>query len=114
VWAATRSLVTSPANPYWFSGTVASGIGSPHTKPNRIWPIALAVEGLVTASGERRRELLQLLAATDAGTGDMHESFDVDDPAQYSRPWFSWADAMFCELALATAVDGGDGAAPDA
>lgn len=114
VWAATRSLVTSPANPYWFSGTVASGIGSPHTLPNRIWPIALAVEGLVSASGERRRELLRLLAATDAGTGDMHESFDVDDPTQYSRPWFSWADAMFCELALATAEGGADGAAADA
>ncbi|WP_439693792.1 glycoside hydrolase family 125 protein [Curtobacterium sp. SP.BCo] len=103
VWEATRTVVTSPANPYWYTGSVASGIGSPHTLPRRVWPIALAVEGLVTDSDERRRELLALLVATDGGTGDMHESFDVDDPTQYSRPWFSWADAMFCELALATA-----------
>jgi len=106
VWEATRSFVTSPANPYWYSGSVASGIGSPHTLPRRVWPIALAVEGLVSSSSSRRRELLDLLVATDGGTGDMHESFDVDDPTQYSRPWFSWADAMFCELALATAADG--------
>lgn len=102
VWEATRSFVTSPANPYWYSGAVASGVGSPHTLPRRVWPIALAVEGLVSTSSARRRELLDLLVATDAGTGDMHESFDVDDPTQYSRPWFSWADAMFCELALAS------------
>jgi meiotically up-regulated gene 157 (Mug157) protein len=105
VWAATRSLVLSPANPFWFSGTVAAGIGSPHTLPDRVWPIALAVEGLVSGSPARRRELLDVLVSTDAGTGDMHESFDVDDPTQFSRPWFSWADAMFCELAMVAAED---------
>ncbi|WP_323742914.1 glycoside hydrolase family 125 protein [Curtobacterium sp. VKM Ac-2887] len=105
VWAATRDFVLSPANPYWFSGTAAAGVGSPHTLPQRVWPIALAVEGLVSGSPERRRELLDMLVATDGGTGDMHESFDVEDPAQFSRPWFSWADAMFCELALAAAED---------
>ncbi|WFR67068.1 glycoside hydrolase family 125 protein [Curtobacterium flaccumfaciens] len=30
----------------------------------------------------------------------MHESFDVDDPGSYTRPWFSWANAMFCEFVL--------------
>ena len=84
VWAATGSFVLSAANPFWFSGSVAAGIGSPHTLPHRVWPIALAVEGLVSGSASRRRELLDVLVATDAGTGDMHESFDVDDPTQFS------------------------------
>lgn len=105
VWAATRDFVLSPANPYWFSGTAAAGVGSPHTVPQRVWPIALAVEGLVSGSPSRRRDLLDVLVATDGGTGDMHESFDVEDPTRFSRPWFSWADAMFCELALAAAED---------
>ncbi|WIE72859.1 glycoside hydrolase family 125 protein [Curtobacterium sp. MCJR17_020] len=105
VWAATRDFVLSPANPYWFSGTAAAGVGSPHTVPQRVWPIALAVEGLVSGSPARRRELLDVLVATDGGTGDMHESFDVEDPTRFSRSWFSWADAMFCELALAAAED---------
>jgi uncharacterized protein len=104
VTAATRRLVLSPANPYWFSGAAAEGIGSQHTEPNRVWPIALCVEG-ITGTPERRRELLAVLLATDAGTGRMHESFDVEDPAAFSREWFSWADAMFCELALTVADD---------
>lgn len=103
---ATRAFVLGPDNPYWFSGSAASGIGSPHTLPDRVWPIALAVEGL-TGTPSRRRELLDVLLATDAGTGRMHESFDVDDPSAFSRPWFSWADAMFCELAFAVAEDAG-------
>ncbi|WP_144759088.1 glycoside hydrolase family 125 protein [Curtobacterium sp. 9128] len=103
VTRATRRMVLGPENPYWYSGTAASGIGSQHTEPNRVWPIALCVEGL-TGTAERRRELVDVLLATDAGTGRMHESFDVDDPTAFSREWFSWADAMFCELAL-TATD---------
>lgn len=104
VAAATRRFVLGPANPYFFSGSLAAGVGSPHTRPGRVWPIALAVEGL-TGSPEDRARLLRLIADTDGGTGQVHESFDPSDPTQYSRPWFSWADSMFCELALAVADD---------
>ncbi|GAA5153790.1 glycoside hydrolase family 125 protein [Amycolatopsis dongchuanensis] len=104
VWRATRAFVLSDRNPYYFRGRVASGIGSPHTKPGRVWPIALAVEGLTGTPADRHR-LLHLLADTDAGTGRLHESFDASDPSSFSRPWFSWADAMFCELALTVADD---------
>jgi meiotically up-regulated gene 157 (Mug157) protein len=104
VWAATRRFVLSPANPYYATGSLAAGVGSPHTKPGRVWPIALAVEGLTGTAADRVR-LLRLIADTDGGTGRVHESFDPSDPTQYSRPWFSWADSMFCELALAVADD---------
>jgi meiotically up-regulated gene 157 (Mug157) protein len=30
----------------------------------------------------------------------VHEGFHVDDPSRWTREWFSWADSMFCELAL--------------
>ncbi|GAB6902088.1 glycoside hydrolase family 125 protein [Kineosporia succinea] len=103
VYARTRAFVLSPDNPWWFSGTAASGVGSPHTRERRVWPIGFAVEGLTSGSAERQRELVALLLATDAGTNRMHEAFDVDDPARFSRPWFSWADSMFCELALTVA-----------
>lgn len=99
ITAATRELVLSPENPYYFSGSVASGVGSPHTLPEHVWPIAFAVEGL-TGTPERAREILDLLLRTDAGTDRMHESFHVDDPTSFSRDWFSWADSMLCELAL--------------
>ncbi|WP_369371704.1 glycoside hydrolase family 125 protein [Promicromonospora sp. Populi] len=108
VWRATRDFVLSPANPYYFTGTTANGVGSPHTEPGRVWPIALVVEAL-TGTPEDRVRTLDLLARADGGTGRMHESFDASDPTAFSRPWFSWADSMFCELALVVA----DEAAPE-
>jgi meiotically up-regulated gene 157 (Mug157) protein len=47
---------------------------------------------------------LRMLATTDAGTGFMHEAFDADDPSQYSRPWFAWANSLFGELMLRVAA----------
>lgn len=34
------------------------------------------------------------------GRGMMHEGFDPANPAAFTRPWFSWANSMFCELVL--------------
>ena len=99
-YLATREMILSPANPYYFAGSHAAGIGSPHTHPNHVWPIALAVQGLTATDRDEKLRLAQLLARTTGGTGQMHESFDVDDPTRFSRPWFSWANAMMCELVL--------------
>ena len=41
-----------------------------------------------------------MMKNTDAGKGMMHEGFDVNDPTQYTREWFSWPNALFCELML--------------
>jgi meiotically up-regulated gene 157 (Mug157) protein len=46
-----------------------------------------------------------MIIDTDAGTGHIHESIDVNDPAVFTRHWFSWAESMFCELALAVVDD---------
>lgn len=100
VYQATRRLVLSPENPYYFQGSAASGIGSPHTPHRYVWPIALAVQGLTSDDRAEQRRLIELLIDTDAGTGLMHEGFDVDDPDKFTRPWFSWANAMFCQLVL--------------
>lgn len=99
-YLATRKLLLSPENPFYYSGSHAAGIGSPHTPPNYAWHIALAVQGISSTSAEERQRLLELLRDTTGGTGLMHEGFDVNDPSQYTRDWFSWANAMFCELAL--------------
>jgi len=99
-YRATRRFVLSPANPTFWRGTAAQGVGSPHTPEEHIWPIAIAVEGLTSDDGAARVAALRTLTDTDAGTGAMHESFHKDDPHRYTRPWFSWADAMYAELAL--------------
>lgn len=102
-YLATRALLLSEDNPYYYVGTAARGIGSPHTPKRYIWPIGLAVQGLTSTDPAEKRRLLDVLRDTTGGTGLMHEGFDVDDPTQYTRPWFSWANAMFCELVLEVA-----------
>lgn len=100
LYLATRDVVLSERNPYWYRGTAAQGIGSPHTPERHVWPIALAVQALTSTDRREQRALMRTLVATDGGTGLMHESFDVDDPSVFTRPWFSWANSMFCELLL--------------
>jgi meiotically up-regulated gene 157 (Mug157) protein len=100
VYLDTREFILSNKNPYFFSGSKATGIGSQHTPHNYVWPIALAVEALTAPSIERKLETLEILENTDAGTGNMHEAFNVDNPEEFTRPWFSWADMMYVELVL--------------
>lgn len=101
LYLATRAAVLGPDNPHHVRGTAASGVGSPHTPPRHVWPLALAVQGLTALDPAERADMLALLSRTDAGTGVMHESFHADDPGVFTRPWFGWANAMFCELVLA-------------
>jgi len=100
LYRATRKFILSGNNPFFHRGTHAEGIGSPHTPPGYIWHIALAVQGLTAGTREEKWRILQMLRDTDGGTGFMHEGFLPDDPAQFTRPWFSWANSMFCELLL--------------
>lgn len=96
----TRKTLLSSENPYFYEGKYAKGIGSSHTPENYVWPIAMAMEGMTTTDKEEKKRILDQLVATDAGTNLMHEGFDVDDPSQYTREWFSWANMMFCELVM--------------
>ena len=96
----TRRFILSEANPYYYAGRKAAGIGSSHTPTRYIWHIALAMEGLTEKAKEKKLEILRLLAETSGGTGLMHEGFHADDDTRYTREWFSWANAMFSELVL--------------
>lgn len=77
------------------------GLASEHTPPGYIWPISIAVIGLTALERSEQQACLDLLEATDAGTGSMHESFNPSTPAHFTREWFSWADMMYVQLALA-------------
>lgn len=100
VYRNTRKFILSSENPYYYEGAAAQGIGSPHTPNRYIWHIALAMQGLTADEPEEKLRLLRLMAATDAGAGMMHEGFHADDPNQFTRAWFSWANMMFCELLM--------------
>jgi meiotically up-regulated gene 157 (Mug157) protein len=96
----TRAFIHSRENPWFFRGKVAEGLGSPHTGPRRIWPLSLIMRAMTSRDDGEIRRCLAMLKASHGGTGLMHESFDVDDPSKYSRPWFGWANSLFGELIL--------------
>jgi meiotically up-regulated gene 157 (Mug157) protein len=100
IYAKTRQFILSEKNPYYFSGSAVAGIGSQHTPDNFAWPIAIAVQALTDSSLSNKLETLDLLEHTDAGTGNMHEAFDVNDPDKFTRAWFSWADMTYVQLVL--------------
>ncbi|HKJ93563.1 MAG TPA: glycoside hydrolase family 125 protein [Longimicrobiales bacterium] len=94
----TRALALGRWNPWFFSGKAAEGVGSPHTGVRRVWPLAMIMRALTSTSDDEIRACVRSLETTDAGTGFMHESFDVDDPTDFTRAWFAWANTLFGEL----------------
>lgn len=106
IYRNTRRFVLSRDNPYYYEGIAGAGIGSPHTPDRYVWPIALAMQGLTSVDPEEQAVLLDVLLSTDAGTGYMHEGFHADDPNQYTRPWFAWANSLFAEYACSLMKQG--------
>ncbi|MGN7412737.1 glycoside hydrolase family 125 protein [Paenibacillus sp. SAF-068] len=100
VYQNTRRFILSSQNPYFYEGTAAAGIGSPHTPEGYIWHISLSMQGLTTEDRNEKLRLLQLIQKTDAGTGLTHEGFSANDPHEYTRPWFSWSNMLFSELMM--------------
>ena len=100
VYQNTRAFVLSDANPYYFSGQYARGVGSPHTPHGYIWPIGLIMQGLTSTDADEQNALIQMLISTTAGTNFMHESFQPDHPEDYTRSWFAWANSLFGEFIL--------------
>ena len=100
IYLNTRKFVLSPDNPYFFAGKIAEGVGSPHTPPGYIWPLALVMEGLTSTEPAEVSAVLTELRASDIGDHLLHESFSVDDPTKFTRSNFGWPCSLFSELVL--------------
>lgn len=100
VYRNTRAFVLSRDNPYYFEGKFARGVGSPHTPAGFIWPISLIMQGLTATDPAEQTQLLQMLIGTTGGTHYMHESFHPDDPTNYTRAWFAWANSLFGQFVI--------------
>lgn len=105
IYKNTRKMILSKANPFYVKGVYGQGIGSLHTPKNYVWPISICVEGLTSRHIHERFEKIKILLDTHADTHYMHESFDVDDPSQYTRSWFAWANSMFSLLVMSVEDD---------
>ena len=106
VYLNTRRFVFSRDNPYFFEGKAGAGIGGPHCGFDRIWPMSYVIKAMTASDDAEIAECLRMIRNSDAGKGLMHESYDKDDPSQFSRAWFAWANSLFGELVLSL-IDGG-------
>lgn len=100
VYQRTRAFLLSSDNPWYNKGTAAEGAGSPHTGPGSIWPMGIILRALTSTDAAEIEQCLHMLKTTHADTGFMHESFNKDNPADFSRKWFAWANTLFGELVI--------------
>ena len=105
VYQNTRKFVLSNDNPWYFKGKAASGIGSPHTLKDKIWPMTIIMQALTSTNPDEMKNCLQMLKTTHAGKGFMHESFNKDIPEDYTRSWFAWVNTLFGEMILKIHVE---------
>lgn len=103
-WRDTAAAAWSEANPWFFRGRAAEGIGGPHVGAGQIWPMSLIVRALSAADDATVRACLRTLRDSDGGTGFIHEAFDRNDPAKFTRAWFAWANGLFGELIVRLAA----------
>ncbi len=101
----TRSFVLSEDNPYFFRGKAGEGVGGPHVGLGYIWPMAVMMRALTSTDDAEIMTALRTLRNTTAGTHFMHETFQMDDLANYTRPWFAWANTLFGEVILKLHVE---------
>ncbi|MGE4542455.1 MAG: glycoside hydrolase family 125 protein [Bacteroidales bacterium] len=106
IYQNTRKFVWSKDNPYFFKGKAGEGIGGPHIGYDMVWPMSIMMKAFTSEDDEEIKESIEMLMNTDAGTGFMHESFNKDDPTNFTRKWFAWQNTLFGELIIKLVDDG--------
>jgi meiotically up-regulated gene 157 (Mug157) protein len=106
IYQNTRKLVWSTDNPYFFKGKAGEGIGGPHVGYDMVWPMSLIILAMTSSNDKEIAACMKTLVATDADTGFMHETFHKDDPKNFTRSWFAWANTLFGELVIKLVKEG--------
>ncbi len=98
IYQNTRKFIWSTDNPFFFKGKAAEGVGGPHVGMDMIWPMSITMRGLTSTNDSEIKECIKMLKKTHGDTGFMHETFHKDDPKNFSRSWFAWANTLFGEF----------------
>ena len=94
----TRKFVLNQSTSKWFyQGKDFSGVGGPHVGTGYAWPMSRIMQILTTTDADEQLAALSLLRNTTAGTGLIHESINVHNATDFTRPWFGWANGLFGE-----------------
>ena len=100
VYRNSRKFALSKSNPYFYQSKNVEGIGSQHLawKGEMIWPMGIISRAITSTDNAEITHCISMLKATHAGTGFMHEGFKGNNPANYTRHWFAWANSFFGEM----------------
>ena len=98
LYARTRKFVWSKQNPWFFRGSAGEGIGGPHVGRGSIWPMSQIMYALTSDSSVEVSKAIETLKSCAASTGFIHESYNQNDSAVFTRAWFAWANTLFGEL----------------
>ncbi|KAI0036072.1 Six-hairpin glycosidase-like protein [Vararia minispora EC-137] len=99
-YVATRQLLLSRQNPYFAAGANFSGIGGPHVDVQHPWPMSRIAAIFGTDDDDEILDSLYLIANNTNGLGLIHESVNIHNQSDYTRPWFAWANSFFAEMIL--------------
>lgn len=80
------------------------------------WPMSLLVQAQTTDSDTEIMEAINLVRNSSL-LGLVHESINVNNIKDYTRPWFAWVNSLFAQTILKIAAEKpylifGKGAAP--
>lgn len=59
VYQATRDMVLSGANQYFYASSNVSGLGSPHTPSGNVWPLGLMTDALTTHDPHQQASIIR-------------------------------------------------------
>ena len=59
------------------------------------------MQGL-TGTKEEAKKMINLILETSNNEGLCHEGLNKDEPSEYTRSWFTWANSLFAELVYQT------------
>ena len=71
-----------------------------------VWPMSIMMKAFTSQDDQEIKKCIEMLMTTDAGTGFMHESFNKDNPEDFTRSWFAWQNTLFGELILKLVNEG--------
>jgi meiotically up-regulated gene 157 (Mug157) protein len=100
IYQNTRRKILSRDNPYYSWGPIISGVGSMHTLPGKVWPMANIMTILTSEDDVEIIQNLKMILQSTNGLGLIHESVDSHREGSFSRSWFSWANGLFGQAIL--------------
>lgn len=93
----TESLLTLANKGLYFLLLSSSG---PHVSATHPWPMSQVSGIFGTDDDEEIKDRLALILENTSGLGLIHESVNVYNTSDFTRPWFAWANSYFAEMML--------------